>query len=192
MTNRENITVRQGETFKRVIRWETDPIIYKAITAITQAAPIVITAVGHGLKEGWRVQVESVLGMTEINDGQYHPVTVTDVDTITLNDVNSAGFRPYKSGGYLRYNTPHTLTGFTARMDFKDRIGGTVLDTLTDANGKILLDNTNHTITLLIDAVSTAAYTWKTAVYDLELVSPTGEVTTLLAGAATLINEVTT
>jgi hypothetical protein len=199
MTATEDIVIRQGETFRQVLRWETSPIVYKAITAITQSAPVSITCPSHGLLTGWRVAIVSVKGMTNINaaydpprNSDYHPITVVDGDTLTINSINSAGFKSYVSGGYLQSNTPQVLTGYTARMDIKDKVGGTILDSLTDSNGKILIDATNHAITISLSALATAAYAWTSGVYDLELVAATGEVTTLVSGSVSVIQEVTT
>lgn len=198
---RANLTIYQGETFERIIRWEMSPFVYKAITGITNAAPVVITAVGHGLATGWRTAVASVLGMVEINakhaparDSELVQVTVVDVDHVSLNTVNSAGFGVYVSGGYLQYSTPVDLTGYHARMEIKDRVGGTILLTLTDQTPdfRIVLDNAAHTITLNINAVDTAALAWQSGVYDLEMISPAGRVTRIFSGKITVNREVTT
>lgn len=194
-----DLEVLQGKTFVRVFRWESLPIVYKAITAIAQAAPALITVVGHGVPEGWRVAVVSVKGMEEINaknavprDTDYHKATVVSADSISLNDVNAADFTAYTSGGYVRYNTPIDLTGYTARMTIKDRIGGTVLATLTSAAGDIIINNTTKTVQIQLSAVATAAYTWLSGVYDIEMVSASGQVSPLAAGNVTLTQEVTT
>ena len=201
MANTKDLAIVQGKTFSLAIRWEAPPIIYKAITAITQTAPVKITAVGHGIPDGWRVAVTNVKGMTDINatansvkDGDYVQATVVDVDTITLNDINAAGFKAYISGGYLQYNTPVVLTDFTARMSIKDKVGGTVLLSLTTENGGIVIDVTRHVITLNISATASAALTWSKGVYDLELVSADTipVVTALLTGKVTVSKEVTT
>src|SRR4051812_26084766 len=104
------LEIREGETFQRVIRWGEPPSIYKPITGITNAAPAVITAIGHTLKTGWRVAPMSVLGMTEINakhtpprDSEYKQVTFVDADHVSLNTVNAADFSVYESGGYLAF-----------------------------------------------------------------------------------------
>ena len=143
--------------------------------------------------------IVSVLGMLQINakntpprPTDYHAATVVDANTITLNDVNSAGYSTYASGGYVQYNTPVDFAGFTARMTIKDKVGGTALETMTDANVKIVLDNTARTITLLLSATVTAAYTWTKGVYDLEMVSGSGVVTAILSGTVTVSKEVTT
>lgn len=201
MAEKLKLDVLQGETFVRIIRWGAPPFIYKPITAITRAAPAQITAVGHGLVTGWPVAVVSVLGMTEINAqhtpprvSEYVQATRVDADNITLNTVNSSGYTAYTSGGYLQYYTPVALAGFSARMTIKNRIGGTVLASLTSGapDNRIALDDTNHTITLTISAVDTAAFAFTSGTYDLEMVAPTGAVTRLYQGAITISKEVTT
>lgn len=201
---KKDIVVEQGKTFSLVARWEAPPIIYKAITAITKTAPVRITAVGHSVPDGWRVAVVSAGGMSQINaendppkNKDYRAATVIDVDTVELNTVNAADYRAYTSGGYLQFNTPVDLTGFTARMKVKDRVGGTVLAS-TEAGDTplntvtVTVNNTLKMITITISATNTAALTWTRGVYDLELVSATGVVTALLSGAVTVIKEVTT
>ena len=195
----KNIIIQQGSDYVQEVRWETTPIIYKAITNISNVAPVAIQAVAHGLPDGWRAAITSVKGMDEINaintppkERDFHYITKVDVDNITINDINAASFGLYLSGGYLQYNTPVDLTGYTARMTIKDRVGGVVLATLTDANGKIVLDNVAHVVKIKLGAVETASYVWTRGVYDLELVSATGVVTSLLQGSVTLLREVTT
>lgn len=196
-----NLIIRQGETFVRVIRWETPPFIYKAITAITQSGPVSITAVGHGLATGWRVAVVTVGGMEQLNalhdpprDHEFKQCTVSDPDTITINTVNTTDYDAYTTGGYLQFYTPVDLTGYSARMTIKDKVGGTTLMSLTSGapDNRIAIDNSNHTITLTITAADTAAITWKNGVYDLEMVSPTSTVTTIFSGDISITKEVTT
>jgi hypothetical protein len=194
---KQNLVIRQGETFLRVIRWETPPFIYKPITAITQSAPVGITAVGHGLASGWRAVVVSVLGMDEINahhnpprEHEFKPVTVTGNDAITINTINSSEFDAYTSGGYLQFYTPVDMTSYTARLTIKNKVGGTVLLALTSPTD-IAIDNALHTITITISATATAALTWKTGVYDMEMVAPSGVVTTIFTGNVSVTQEVT-
>jgi hypothetical protein len=199
MTTKLNLTIEQGKTFQRLLRWETTPLVYKAVSAITQAAPARVTATAHGVPPGWNVALTGVRGMTEINasqippkDADMHQATVVDANTLELNTVSAADFSAYAGGGYLCYYTPHDLASYTARMSIKDKVGGTLLVSLTTANSDITVDSTNHTILLEIDAVASAAFTWKKGVYDLELVSPTGDVVALCSGTVVLIPEVTT
>jgi hypothetical protein len=195
----QNLNIIKGKTFAQVLRWEASPIVYKPITGITQTAPAVVTCTGHGAPTGWRVAIVSVKGMTQINaastppkTSEYHQATVLSANTIELNTVNAADYKPYVSGGYVQYNTPVDLAGFTARMSIKDKVGGAELLRLDTTLSNITIDNTAKTIALTLAATVTAALTFTKAVYDLELVSATGVVTLLLSGAVAVTNEVTT
>lgn len=198
MSMRQNLTIEQGETFKYVLRWEVLPIIYIPISAIAQTAPVAITtASAHGLVDGWRAAVLTPIGMTQlaanepVRSSDYHSVSVVDTTHVSFNDVNASDYDAYVSGGYLQYYTPQSLAGYSARMSIKDYIGGTVLLSLTDVNGGILLDNVLKTITLTSPSTATTALTWQRGVYDLELQDATGVVTRLLYGAVTVSDGVT-
>ena len=195
----KELVVQQGKTFTLLLRWETEPIVYKAVTAIAQVAPARLTVPAHALVDGWRAAIVSVKGMAEINaqntpprGDDFKPVTVVDPNTVEFNDINAADFRAYVSGGYLQYNTPVYLTGYTARMDIKDKVGGTVLHSMTSANGGISIDTSGKTITLNISATDTAAFAWQRGVYDLEMISASSVVTALLTGKVSVTKEVTT
>lgn len=188
-----NFKVYQGATFNEVLRWESSKKIYKPITNVTQAAPCVVTATTHGVPDGWRVKITNVGGMTELNSVEnYIQATKLTADTIELNSINAVGYKAYTSGGILEYNEPVNLTGYTARMQLREKVDSTtVIDEITTANNGIVIDETNSRITLYISAIDTAAYTFTSAVYSLELISPTLEVTPLANGTLTLVKEVT-
>lgn len=187
-----NFKMYQGSTFSELLRWESSRKIYKPITAITQAAPCIITATGHGVPDGWRVKVTNVVGMKEINSSDtYNTATFVDVNSIELNDINSVGYTAYTSGGVLEYNEPIDLTSYTARMQLRHKVSDTtVIDTYDTTGGKIVIDPVNYTISIIVDAVTTATYTFSTAVYNLEL-ELAGVVTTLAEGNISLVKEVT-
>lgn len=199
----QDIEILQGKTFSRVVRWETLPLVYKPITAITQAGPVAITAVGHGMPDGWRAAVVSAGGMRQINashwpliDTDFHQATVSSSSVVTFNDTNSGSYTAYTSSGSLVYYTPVDLASFTARMMIRDTVDATttlvsLVSGVAAPLSGITLDNTLKTITLFISATDTAALTFLTGVYDLELVSPTGVVTQLLSGNVTVTDEVT-
>lgn len=192
-------TIRQGRTFKYVVRPESLPLVYKPITAIAQSAPVSITATGHGLATGWNVAVTNVDGMTEINavanalrDSDFKPVTVVDPNTVTINSVDAAGFSAYTAGGNLVYYTPVSLDGAVARLDLRDAIGGELLYQMSTTLGNIAVDDTAHTVTLTIPAADTAGFTFLSAVGDLEVVYTDGFVDELLRVDVSVAQEVTT
>ena len=193
----KEILLQKGKTFTLVVRWETEPLIRKAITAISFAtgAPR-LTVSNHGIPDGWRGAIYGVKGPKELNaknspprSTDYQTLTVIDANTIELNgitpvDDNGNDWPAYVSGGFVQFYTPQSLSGYTARMDIKDKIGGTVwassevADTPNDIIA-IVVDDATKTVTLTIDATDTAALTAKKGVADLEMVSSGGVVTKL-------------
>jgi hypothetical protein len=169
-----NFKIYQGSTFSEVLRWETAVKSYSFIAAVTKSAPCTITtSTAHGLPNDWRVKITDVGGMTEINSSEeYRVATVLDSDSIELNAVNSTSYKAHTQGGVLEYNVPQSLVGVTGRMQIREKLTSTeVIAELTTENGKILVNNVDKTITLLIDAVATSLYTFSTAVYSLELIT---------------------
>jgi hypothetical protein len=90
--------------------------------------------------------------------------------------------------------SPRDLTGYTAKMQIKDVIGGTTLYELTTENGRIIIDGPNARISMEILDTVTSGFTWTHGVYDLEISSPeaTPTVTRLVQGSVTVTPEVTT
>lgn len=187
-----NLKVYQGSTFTETFRWESATKVYKPITNITAAAPMVVTAVGHGMPVGWRAKISNVAGMKEVNSSStYYIATGTTNDTCTFNAINSISYTAYTSGGILEYNAPTSLSGVTARMQIREKLTSTTtIDELTTENGKIVVDDTLKTITVILSATVTQAYTFKSAVYSMELVNG-AVVTPFIYGNITLDTEIT-
>ncbi len=184
--------VRAGATFVAVFQCGTDELTTVPITAITAAAPPVITAAAHGMPDDWEAAVASARGMTRINTENYPPrgrdwkrARSTSANTVALSDCNSADYAAYTSGGFLVFSTPKSLTGATAVMTIRDApLTGTVLATLTSsAAAGLVISTTLHTITA---SLATAALTWTTGYYDLELTDSAGVITQPATGSITI------
>ena len=78
-----NLKIFQGSTFAEVLRWESSTKVYVPVTAITKAAPVVITATAHGIPVNWRTKVTNVVGMKEINSTDYYVVTAVTNNSVT-------------------------------------------------------------------------------------------------------------
>lgn len=181
-----------------LLRWETEPIVYRPVAAVSQTAPVRLIVPAHGLKPGWRAALVGGRGMdelraapNELKSADYHVATVLSEDEIEFNDINAAGFKAYAGGAHLQYNTPVDLTGYAARLVVKDHVGGATLFEMTPENGRILLDAATATITLTADAPTLAALTWTSGRHELELESPAGVVTKLMSGQALVEEELT-
>lgn len=93
----------------------------------------------------------------------------------------------WKAGG-----EPVDLTDSQARMQIRETIESEdVIADLTTENGGIIIEDEVGQFTIYIAAEETEKFQFESAVYDLELVSPDGDVTRILAGDVTLSTEVT-
>jgi hypothetical protein len=196
-----DLVIEQGKTFSRVIRWETENLVWRAITAIDQVAPMRVTSLAHGIPDGWRAAITDVVGMLQANalhtppwDNELQLVAFAGASAVLFPNVSAASFDPYESGGYLVYYDPADLAGMTARMKIKDQVGGNELESIvTKAGTGFVIDDLAKTITLTITPVDTALFEWQTGVYDLEMVDgSSGDVVAILSGAVTVTEEVTT
>ena len=186
-----NLKIHQGSTFRQVLRWESSTKQYIPITGISKSAPVVVTAPNHGAPLGWRVKVTNVVGMKELVALDYLTITEKTTNTVTFNQVNSLGFAAYVSDGILEYNTPVPLNLYTGRMQIRSTIDSEdVIYELNSDNGGIIIDTDMSTITLFIPETVTKAFSFKSAVYSLELVTGT-EVLPFAVGSITLQREVT-
>lgn len=187
-----NFKIYQGSTFRETFRWESSEKVYAPITMISKTAPMVVTATGHGAPAGWRVKVTGALGMKEANTSDYIISSSVTNDTVTFNQINALNYTTYTGGGVLEYNKPVDLTGFTGRMQIRQKLDDAAfIKELTTSNGGVVINNTTKTIQLYISAADTALMSFQTGVYSLELVSSGGEVTQLIAGNISLVREVT-
>lgn len=85
------------------------------------------------------------------------------------------------------------LTGCTARMQIRKAVNDTtVLDTLTTENSKLAIhEPLNGKFKIIIPAATSTAYTFTSAVYDLEIVFSDGTVTRVIEGCLSAVPEVT-
>lgn len=99
----------------------------KSITAATKAYPVKITAATHGYTTGDRVYLESLGGMTELNNREF-TITVVDANNYTLDGENGLNYTTYTSGGTSKRVDPNdfTLTGVDSTGYTTYTSGGTV------------------------------------------------------------------
>ena len=87
---------------------------------------------------------------------------------------------------------PINLMGYTARTQFRPSVDSAqVLYEGTTENGHITVTGQEGEVTLKIPADITSAWTFNAAVFDLEIISPGGDVTRLVEGAVKVTPEVT-
>jgi len=93
---------------------------------------------------------------------------------------------------WKRNGIPVDLTGWNARMEIKDKVGGTMLFRLDPDNGRLALGGEDGSIDIHITADESSAWPWKLGVYDIEVIDDNGNVGRLLQGKVKISQEVTT
>lgn len=207
MAVKKTLNIVRGKTTRQVIRWETTPVVSKAITAISFATGFPrLTVPSHGAKNGWRVYVSGVQSPKQINtqnnpprSSDYREATVIDGDTVEFNgllpvDENGRDWAAYTSGGFLQYNTPKSLAGATVRVKVKDKVGGTVLLSTQAVDTPLNLitataDDTNKAITIEIPASATEDLTWDKGVWEVEVEFGTGVVESVIAPSPVVVGD---
>lgn len=88
---------------------------------------------------------------------------------------------------------PVNLTGYSIRCQFRSKLSATEsLIEFTTTNGKIIItDPLLGNFYLTLTAEETSAIDFKSAVYDVEVVSPSGYVTRLIEGSVSISPEIT-
>ena len=114
-----DFTIVKGSTFSPSLQWEDDLVVWKPISAITKAAPCVITASLHGLPAGWRVAVQSVQGMKQINAQN---TTATSEVIKVYNDFKGFGF-VVKNGAIVVIGVSALVTAVIFLTGVKIHIG---------------------------------------------------------------------
>lgn len=77
-------------------------------------------------------------------------------------------------------------------MMFRTKVGGELLYTANTELGNITIDPATGIIRLTIPALDTEKFDFKKAVFDIEMVSPSGDVTPIMQGEVQVTKEVTT
>lgn len=94
----------------------------KTITNVTAASPGVVTSASHGYSNGEKIQLQDIVGMTQINDKIF---TVDNVaaNTFELKGEDTSGYTTYSSGGIVR----QVLTDLTIDAFRSEDVGKYIL-----------------------------------------------------------------
>lgn len=197
-----NLTIRRGASSDIPIRIETDELIYRPITAMTNGAPLQITAPAHGLPNGWRAAIQNAGGSSEINlpwdrlrDADLRKIAWIDADHFTFPEINSSAWRAYTSGGQVVYYQPLDLSAFSsASMDVRAAVGESLLAHYSTAAGTLEIDTANSAIWMRLSVTDTESMPAADLVFDIELTRSAGGVIALCTPDSTLtvLPEVTT
>lgn len=198
------LKVQRGATFRKAWAWYAGPDSVKGITVVTRGFPTVLTCPSHNLpSSAIPVSLISMGELTTLNsDGapSFKPADrilaiKTGADTFSI-DYDSSESDAFTAGiggviGYLVYTPPKDLTGYAARMQFREAVDSAdVLLALDEAAG-ITLGTTEGTIDVELTDTQTTDFPLDAAVWNLELVAPgPGDVTRFDEGTIELSPDV--
>lgn len=188
MAEQIDITIIRGKTFEFGFLYAEDELLYLPIVGMPSKAPVRLTVPGHGVPDGWPVQVTCVKAPAELNtpDDESQLAKVVDANTIELNALNAHCWKAFSGSGVLVLNKPMDLTGWHCRAQVRDKPGGTVLftwhsDPGESPDGEIEVYLAHSAFVLKMDAATAAALEWRRGKYDVEAIAPGGEVYPLTA-----------
>ncbi|MBT5781203.1 MAG: hypothetical protein HOI02_17475 [Rhodospirillaceae bacterium] len=95
-THKWQVTAMLAETFEESL--PAAAVTPATISGATAANPVVITATAHGFSDGDKILIESVAGMTELNDRRFVVANKT-ANTFELNGEDGSAYSAYSSGG---------------------------------------------------------------------------------------------
>lgn len=181
------LQITRGSTYCDSLQWSTDECVFRPIKIVRSTAPVRLDCPGHGVPDDWEVSIE---GHANIDPRKIFNVRRIDDDTLEIPCLNGTMFSA--SPAVLRYLMPVDLTGYEARLQIRDRVGGNLLLELSsNAGAGITIDHQLKQIKREIAADITAALTWKRAVYGMEMILGS-YVIKLDSGTVEVSDEVTT
>ena len=189
------LTIRKGSAENIPIRLEQSAWSYATISAVSQTAPLRISALAHGIPDGWRVAIMNVKAVGDFaaqsnppKDSDLRSVAVVDPTTVEFNAINGAAFRAHTGTGQLAWHTPVDLNLYVgARMNVRDKVGGALLFNWTTDTGELEVDVANDSLWLRLDDLVTEMLTAKNKVFDIELIRTGGDADRVCAHDSTLV-----
>jgi len=206
MTPRFNLEMDQGATFTTTFNWYGGGKFMAPIEDICIGYPTRITVTDHLLPSNSDTPViisgvepsadndqASKKRMELLNSTELGIAEVIYVDANNFDVPISTVKCNWETGtGEITWHKPTPITGFTARMHIREKWHSTdFIHELTTENGGITLTVEDASIQIDITAADTTAFTFNIAVYDIEMISPTGEITRVVEGTIKLIKEIT-
>lgn len=190
-----NLTIEQGATFSQRVAYLRNA----GEVTFVATAPGVVTWAGHGLSAGDTVYFTSsgLLPSALVTGTIYYISAIISSDAFNISAAPGGASIDFATAGAGPHTAfaPIDISGYSARMHCrtaKDTVDPPLL-TLSTANGRISVTGAHGIIDLLVAAADTAAITWASAFYDMEIFSSdvTPLVIRIVEGRVSVSKEVT-
>jgi len=194
ITPQFHLYIEQGTNFDHTFQWLNGGMFMSPIAAITLGYPTKIRVDSHALntRTPHPVILSGIEGIPALNseDTEIPLATRIDADWFSV-PIPSSGKTWILGTGELTYHIPTDLTGYTGRCVIrKNWYSATAIHTMTTENGGMVLTVADGSIQLMIPKATTATFTFKNAVYDVDLTDSSGIETRVFKGPISLEREV--
>ena len=195
LTPQVQLHVEQGVTFEHTFQWLAGGIFMAPIELIEEGYPTIMTVTAHGINSvsAHPVIISGVEGCPHLNSTNLSIPQCSRIDddhfSVPLTSVGDAWI---PGTGEITYCVPSDLTNMTGRMVIrKNWFSNTIIHEMTTENGGMVLTVADGSIELKMAKEITAAFTFKHAVYDVDLIADGGvEEYRIFRGPVTLHREV--
>jgi hypothetical protein len=194
-TPRFLLDMEQGATFEYNFNWYAGGKFMAPIEDICIGYPTRIKVTAHGLPtiSDTPVILSGIDGADILNshDLGIEEAVYVDADHFDM-PISTVKDKWVVGSGEMTYHKPTDITDYTARMQIRENWHATdIIHELTTENAGIVLTVEDAGIAITILPVDTEAFTFNVAVYDIEMISPSGQITRVIEGTVTLHKEVT-
>lgn len=194
LTPQIHLHVEQGVNFEHTFQWLAGGVFMAPIEFIEEGYPTIMTVTAHGLNTvtPHPVIISGCEGLPHVNSTNLSIPLCTRIDADTFSVPLSSQGDQWEGGtGEITYHLPTDIEFWTGVMVIrKNWFTNTVIHTLTTENGGMILNHLDGSIQLLIPKADTAAFNFKHAVYDVDLMTPGGHEDRVFRGPITLHREV--
>lgn len=201
----QDLEIIQGKTFEAAFGWAQGKFVWKAISGVSQAAPLQLTAVGHDLKDGWPYWISDLKEPACLNNvkngcegepdelGEPYLAEVVDGNTLAINHLNGARFKAYASGGAIRYYAREDIINYTALMQVRrsEKDETVLFQASSEGVAPMIVGDEGAAtfyLTIPAEAFDEAAFTC--GVYEIEITSPDGKRYQLAYGSFSVSRDV--
>lgn len=172
------LNIEQGVDFAHTFHWLAGTKFMAPIENIQEGYPTIITVTNHGINTltPQPLFISGVEGCKHLNTVDTYITRGTYIDANTFSvGLSSVGEYWEPGTGEITYHGPTDITGYTAVCNIRRAWhSDTIIHTLTTENGGITLTTEDAGIQLTIPDDITSTFTFKNAVYDVDMISSGG------------------
>ena len=189
LTPEIRLHIEQGVNFEHTFQWLAGGVFMAPIEHIEEGYPTIMTVTAHGLNSitPHPVIISGCEGLPHVNSTNLSIPLCTRIDANTFSvPLTSQGDEWVAGKGEITYHLPTDIENWTARMVIrKSWFANTAIHEMTTENGGIILNHLDGSIQLLIPKATTAAFIFKEAIYDVDLIDTAGNETRVFRGPVT-------